>query len=91
MGAPVCTLRDLIDHGVATGTFTGEPDEYIEKLLGELAKGKTSNDIIKTKDGRTFSIVNKPLSDGGWLATHEDITSASARRSGSCTWRATTR
>jgi diguanylate cyclase (GGDEF)-like protein/PAS domain S-box-containing protein len=69
-----CTLRDLIDHGVATGTFTGEPDEYIEKLLGELAKGKTSNDIIKTKDGRTFSIVNKPLSGGGWLATHEDIT-----------------
>src|SRR5262245_64973386 len=69
-----CTLRDLIDHGVATGTFTGEPDEYIEKLLGELAKDKTSNDIIKTKDGRTFSIVNKPLSGGGWLATHEDIT-----------------
>jgi diguanylate cyclase (GGDEF)-like protein/PAS domain S-box-containing protein len=68
------TLRDLINHGVATGTFTGEPDEYIEKLLADLAKGKTSNDIIKTKDGRTFSIVNKPLSGGGWLATHEDIT-----------------
>ena len=68
------TLRDLINHGVATGTFTGEPDEYIEKLVGDLAKGKTSNDIIKTKDGRTFSIVNKPLSGGGWLATHEDIT-----------------
>jgi len=67
-------LRDLINHGVATGTFTGEPDEYIEKLLADLAKGKTAHDIIKTKDGRTFSIVNKPLSDGGWLATHEDIT-----------------
>ena len=25
-------------------------------------------------NGRTFAIVNKPLSDGGWLATHEDIT-----------------
>jgi diguanylate cyclase (GGDEF)-like protein len=25
-------------------------------------------------DGRTFSVVSKPLLGGGWLATHEDIT-----------------
>jgi diguanylate cyclase (GGDEF)-like protein len=74
MGGGGCTLRDLLTHGVATGTFLGDPDEYIEKLLGDLAKGKTCNDIVKAKDGRTFSIVNKPLSGGGCLATHEDIT-----------------
>src|SRR5262249_45975742 len=73
-GGAGLTVRDLLNHGAATGTFTGEPDEYTEKLLGGLAKGKTSNDIIKTKDGRTFAIVNKPLSGGGCLSTHEDIT-----------------
>jgi diguanylate cyclase (GGDEF)-like protein len=73
-GGAGLTLRDLLNHGAATGTFTAEPDEYIEKLLGDLAKGKTSNDIIKSKDGRTFAIVNKPLSGGGCLSTHEDIT-----------------
>src|SRR5262245_14036041 len=26
MGGAGCTLRDLINHGLKTGTFTGEPD-----------------------------------------------------------------
>ena len=32
-----CTLRDLVNHGVATGALTVGPDEYIEKLVGDLA------------------------------------------------------
>lgn len=28
----------------------------------------------RTSDGRSVQIVNEPLADGGWLATHEDIT-----------------
>jgi diguanylate cyclase (GGDEF)-like protein len=30
--------------------------------------------IIETPDGRAIQIVNEPLADGGWVATHEDIT-----------------
>ncbi len=66
IGSHGCTLRDLVNHGVATGALTVGPDEYIEKLVGDLAKGKTCNEIIKGKDGRIVSIVNKPLSGGGW-------------------------
>jgi diguanylate cyclase (GGDEF)-like protein len=69
-----CTLRDLVNHRVATGALTVEPDEYIEKLVDDLAKGKTRSEMIKGKDGRIISIVNKPLNGGGWLSTHEDIT-----------------
>ena len=29
---------------------------------------------IDTPDGRAIQIVNEPLPDGGWVATHEDIT-----------------
>jgi len=29
---------------------------------------------IKVNDGRTIAIVNHPTPDGGWVATHEDIT-----------------
>jgi PAS domain S-box-containing protein len=29
---------------------------------------------IEIKDGRTIAIVNHPTPDGGWIATHEDIT-----------------
>jgi len=30
--------------------------------------------VIETPDGRSIEIVNEPLADGGWVATHEDIT-----------------
>ena len=29
---------------------------------------------IETPDGRSIQVVNEPLADGGWVATHEDIT-----------------
>src|SRR5262245_11400802 len=47
IGGSNCTLRDLITHAVATGALSVDPDEYIEKLRGDLAKGKTCNEIIK--------------------------------------------
>ena len=30
--------------------------------------------VITTPDGRSIQIVNEPLADGGWVATHEDVT-----------------
>jgi diguanylate cyclase (GGDEF)-like protein len=30
--------------------------------------------VITTPDGRSIQVVNEPLADGGWVATHEDIT-----------------
>src|ERR1700709_2772837 len=30
--------------------------------------------IIDPPDGRSIQIVSEPLADGGWVATHEDIT-----------------
>jgi hypothetical protein len=55
-------------------TFSGDTDEYIASLLSRVAEGQTFYDIVKLTDGRAFSIVNKPMQGGGWLATHEDIT-----------------
>jgi diguanylate cyclase (GGDEF)-like protein len=71
---PGCTLRDLLDHRSAVGTFAGDPESYVAKVLADVAEGRTANDIVKSGDGRVFSIVNKPMAGGGWLATHEDIT-----------------
>ena len=70
---PGCSLRHLLEHRVAAGTFSGDVDEYIIKLEADVAEGQISNTIVKCDDGRIFSILNKPL-NGGWLATHEDIT-----------------
>src|SRR5690349_8672048 len=71
---PGCLLRDLLVHRIDVGSFAGDIDEYIARLKEGIAEEKTFNQVANLPDGRAFSVVNKPLSGGGWLATHEDIT-----------------
>src|SRR5205814_661678 len=65
---------DLLNLRIAAGTFSGNPERYIARLLGVVAEGKTTTDIAESTDGRVFAIVNTPIAGGGWLATHEDVT-----------------
>jgi methyl-accepting chemotaxis protein len=39
-----------------------------------MAAGNTTSTEVKSKDGRTISVINRPMAGGGWVATHEDIT-----------------
>lgn len=67
-------LRDILRHRMAQGTFSGDPDEYAQNVSAMIARGETSSMITELPDGRTISIVNRPMANGGWVATHEDIT-----------------
>jgi diguanylate cyclase (GGDEF)-like protein len=69
---PGCLFRDVIAHRKETGTFTGDVDAYCAKTVRDMPLGKVT--IITTTDGRSIQIANRPLADGGWVATHEDIT-----------------
>src|SRR5262245_23786296 len=71
---PGCTVDDLLDLRTAAGTFSGDPKAYVADLLDELAQGKTCSTIFESDRGLVYAIVNKPLTDGGWLATHDDLT-----------------
>ncbi len=74
LATPGCTLLDLLNYRLQARTFSGNPDEYIAELMTKIAEGNTFADVATSGDGRAFSIVNKPFADGGWLATHEDVT-----------------
>jgi methyl-accepting chemotaxis protein len=67
------SLRELIDHRINVGSFSGNRDQYIADLLSAIAKGKTVTNV-REHDGRHIAIVNRPMGDGGWVATHEDVT-----------------
>jgi NO-binding membrane sensor protein with MHYT domain/methyl-accepting chemotaxis protein len=67
------SLRDMIDHRIAVGSFAGNRDQYIADLLTNMMKGKTVS-TVREHAGRLISIVNRPMGGGGWVATHEDIT-----------------
>jgi diguanylate cyclase (GGDEF)-like protein len=71
---PGCQLRDLLRHRIELGNFSGDADEYVARLKSGIAEGKTFNNVVNLPDGRAFSVVNKPIAGGGWLATHEDVT-----------------
>jgi diguanylate cyclase (GGDEF)-like protein len=67
-------LRDLLAQRIQLGTFAGDPEDYIDRLKDGLTEGESFAQVVCLPDGRTFSVVSKPLVGGGWLATHEDIT-----------------
>ena len=70
---PGCTLRELLQV-IPAGVFVADPEDYIVKLTTCIAEGRTLGSVVNSNDGRAFSVVNTPVSGGGWLATHEDIT-----------------
>jgi methyl-accepting chemotaxis protein len=39
-----------------------------------MAEGKTITNEVKSATGRMVFVINRPMADGGWVATHEDIT-----------------
>ena len=69
-----CTLRDLIDLRVASGSFSGDPGQYIANLLASIEAGTPTSRLVELEDGRTIAVLNQPMPGGGWVATHEDIT-----------------
>jgi diguanylate cyclase (GGDEF)-like protein len=69
---PGCSFRDIIAHRKATGSFAGDDAEYCAQVLRNVVLKNTM--IIDTPGGRSIQIVSEPLPDGGWVATHEDIT-----------------
>ena len=71
---PGCTLLDLINHRKEIGSLPGDSHDYYSEILTDLAKGKMTSQTVETADGRIIQVVNQPMANGGWVATHEDIT-----------------
>jgi methyl-accepting chemotaxis protein len=70
---PGCTLRALLQYRIKSGAFAADPDEYIANLMATLATGKPTHQLVET-GGRVIVMLNTPLSGGGWVVTHEDVT-----------------
>jgi diguanylate cyclase (GGDEF)-like protein len=67
-------FRDVMKHRKQNGSFDGDPDQFSTMVLQNVAQKKLTHTILVSKAGRSYQIVNKPLAEGGWVTTHEDIT-----------------
>ena len=72
---PGCTFRELLNHRVATGSFdAGDIDQHIADIHVLVGQKANVSKLTDLHDGRVICIVNQPTGDGGWVATHEDVT-----------------
>lgn len=72
---PGCYLRDLIAHRNDLGSIRVEIEQYCDQIVDHAARGATVT--LNTAEGRIIQITHRSLPDGGWVATHEDITERS--------------
>jgi NO-binding membrane sensor protein with MHYT domain/methyl-accepting chemotaxis protein len=72
---PGCTLTDIINCRMQTGSLGRDPQQYRDELVASMAHGKTVSFVTENPDGRSISVVNRPTAGGGyWIGTHDDIT-----------------
>jgi diguanylate cyclase (GGDEF)-like protein len=64
----------MLEHRRQRGTFVGTPSEYESKIKTAARNREKINVTVDLPDGRVVEVVNQPTADGGWVATHEEIT-----------------
>jgi diguanylate cyclase (GGDEF)-like protein/PAS domain S-box-containing protein len=72
---PGLALRDIVEMRIQAGTGPTMTKEDYLAWRDNIAISDTATDTVVTlRNGRTISIRHRPMPDGGWVATHEDIT-----------------
>jgi diguanylate cyclase (GGDEF)-like protein len=72
---PGCTVNDVVEHRIATGSLTVlEAQGYVNDRQETLTHGKIVTKDFKLPNGREIVVTRRPVQGGGWVATHEDIT-----------------
>ena len=75
LAEPGTHFRKIVEQRTESGVFAGEdPAEYIQERLAAVEEAQASTKIHKLRDGRVIAIAHQPMEDGGWVATHQDIT-----------------
>ena len=72
---PGCSFSDLLKYRIETGNLLHpDPDKYRPELATAMALGNATTSIFETSDGREVLVTNSPMTAGGRVATHKDIT-----------------
>ena len=72
---PGCTLLDLINNRISTGSLNIDAEKYHSEIMSAVREGQVMNRIVETPNGRAVLVVNRPIKNGRfWIGTHDDIT-----------------
>jgi diguanylate cyclase (GGDEF)-like protein/PAS domain S-box-containing protein len=71
---PGTTFRSLLELRTRGRVVTDATSKYIEAKLKEIADGEPCNSENELSNGKVYAVCHRPMPDGGWVATHLDIT-----------------
>jgi diguanylate cyclase (GGDEF)-like protein/PAS domain S-box-containing protein len=71
--APGIHFRDIMRHRKETGSFIGDVEQFCSTVLKNVAADKVTTNIVESGNGLEVQAINRPLVQGGWVATLEDI------------------
>jgi len=67
------TLTSLLSYRTVNGTFREDPKQYLVNLRKALHTSSSTHREPKLLDGRIVSVSTHPMTGGGWVAVHENI------------------
>ncbi|MEI9405821.1 EAL domain-containing protein [Mesorhizobium argentiipisi] len=73
-------LSEIVELRLAAQTLPITGEAYLAFARSINASSGSTTWAAELKDGRTIQVCHQPMPDGGWVATHEDITELAASR-----------
>ena len=74
MVRPGTDVEKILRHRVANGNIGPDRADFVQSRMAHVLKGKSSDSIVELTDGRLIEVGHRPMPDGGWVSTHEDVT-----------------
>jgi diguanylate cyclase (GGDEF)-like protein len=71
---PGVTLREIMEMRLASGCYHGDASTYVSRRLTANRENVPAHSIVELHSGRIVQVLRRPLKEGGWVSTHEDIT-----------------
>jgi diguanylate cyclase (GGDEF)-like protein/PAS domain S-box-containing protein len=74
LAKPGTELRSILEARVSGKMPSDDAERYILTRLKKITEGHPSYVENELNDGRIYAVNHQPMLDGGWVATHIDIT-----------------
>ena len=74
MTTPGHSLESIVAYRIKAAGLTTDARAMAKAIQDTVRVGKPWRAILELADGRSIDIITTPLRNGGWVATHEDIT-----------------
>lgn len=75
LGQPGTSFEEVLAARVLGNTHVGDDSEgYVADRLSAVREGRILGGIHRLNSGQVISMTHQPMSDGGWVSTHKDVT-----------------